>query len=489
MERMVCVRVARGGVVIGLRMVYVAIILSLVLARFADVAPGGGGGLPAARFAWVPAISACVGACMMMAGAAWLAGRGLDRTGRVRWITRFSRVRVAAIVIAIAGLAHGVVVLGFDRAVRSVVGDLVLLDDLLIIAPVLVVLIAGWWSLYPLERRMREAMLMRTLATGGVVHAPPTRGAFVLSHVRHGLLLILLPVSLVIAWTDCVARLPAWTAGSSLHALAVRWEGGLHWLGIALTLVLGPALLRWLWDVHPLPEGELATWMRDACKAAKIRVRGPLVWRTHGTLVNGAILGLLWPFRYLLFTDAMLERLTSAQLEAVLAHEIAHVRLRHMLWLGIASGGAILMLSVLVDVCLTLLAPRLDVANAGGVLLLASVATLACGLLVFGAISRRFEWQADAFSARWLSRQEASATITMQAASTVAATLGAVADHNGIDPRAFSWRHGSIASRQRRVMALVDVPVHALPIDREALWIRVVGSLALGLGIVLLWLG
>lgn len=470
-------------------MVYIAIILSLVLARFTDVTPPDGEALPAASLAWVPPVASCVGACMMMVGASWLAGRGLDRTGRVRWITRFSRVRVASIAVVLLGLAHGVVMLGFDRLVRSVVGDLVLLDDLLIIAPVLVTLVVGWVTLYPLERRMREAMLVRTLTTGGVVHAPPTRGEFVLSHVRHGLLLILLPVSLVIAWTDCVARLPAWTAGTFLHDFVVRWEGGLHWLGIVLTLVLGPGMLRWLWDVHPMPEGELATWMRSACRAAKIRVRGPLVWRTHGTLVNGAILGLLWPFRYLLFTDAMLERLPNAQLEAVLAHEIAHVRLRHMLWLGVASGGAILMLSVAAEVCLTMLAPRLELANTSGVLLLASATTLLMGLLVFGAISRRFEWQADAFSARWLSRNEASATITMQAATTVAAALGAVADHNGIDPRAFSWRHGSIASRQRRVLSLVDRPLDALPIDREAMWIRVAGVVALGLGLLVVWLG
>src|SRR5690606_39266300 len=69
---------------------------------------------------------------------------------------------------------------------------------------------------------------------------------------------------------------------------------------------------------------------------------------------------------------------------------------------------------------------------------------------IFGLVSRRFEWQADAFAAADLSRAAASeclvpspqCLVSDEAAGAMSGALGAVAALNHVPPRRFSFRHG-----------------------------------------------
>ncbi|HRJ49500.1 MAG TPA: hypothetical protein PKU91_03135, partial [Phycisphaerales bacterium] len=54
---------------------------------------------------------------------------------------------------------------------------------------------------------------------------------------------------------------------------------------------------------------------------------------------------------------------------------------------------------------------------------------------------------------------------------------------SGLPIRKFTWRHGSILDRQRRLDAMVGRPMNRLAIDREARWMKV--AIALGLIAVL----
>jgi len=139
--------------------------------------------------------------------------------------------------------------------------------------------------------------------------------------------------------------------------------------------------------------------------------------------------------------------------------------------------------------------------------------------LVFGMVSRRMEWQADAFAvkvmsevarevedrqslnvsameeiiqdakvdagdeARQLVVDELRATsekdgvvggrvITSEAVHAMASALQAVADLNGMRTSSYSFRHGSIAYRQRRVIGLVGQPLGRVAIDRQVRLIK-----------------
>jgi STE24 endopeptidase len=546
-------------------------------------------------------------------------GRIVDRFGSWHAVARshniVRRARGLAVVIHVANIT----ILGWLDAIRSIVGDVVLLDELLAVAPVLLTWTWGWWGLAPIERRVREATLLRDIESGRPTHAIPTRAQFVLSNVRFHVLLLLLPMAALLTWSESLDRLaPRWfgtatdpdTGLTTLSDAASAWRAGLGFLGVVVVFALMPLGLRIVWDVVPIARGPLLERLVTLCRRSRVRVGGLLVWRTHGLMLNGAVIGLFWPLRYILLTDALLDTLTQRQIEAVAAHEVGHIRKRHMLWLAatmlasIASIGAIVaLIQTLVSIGLPLLTPGTGVGEALGVLI-----TIGLAMVIFGYVSRRFEWQADAFAAATLSadvalvgtppsasrsasppapieyisdptdpiidapalaasnienrgssepsaafgpsehaadapfvssnpesmrfagerspttnhsssddrrdgpdesqHHEASplrssaaskssaspddarraTTVTAESVEAMTAALGTVAAASGIPARAFSWRHGSIQTRQRRLASLVDRRIDRLPIDREVRRLKIAIS-AVGSVMLLLMAG
>jgi len=113
--------------------------------------------------------------------------------------------------------------------------------------------------------------------------------------------------------------------------------------------------------------------------------------------------------------------------------------------------------------------------------------------LVFGWISRRFERQADVFAVRALTRAGLPCTLPCALhspggnpgrpmAGALCATAAHVLSHalyevallNGIRPEARSWRHSSIASRSRFLLALADDPRRARRFQRTVLAVQLV---------------
>jgi STE24 endopeptidase len=395
----------------------------------------------------------------------WWQTRRMDRgrTGAVLWADRAVMLsRLAAVAV------HGVNVLlvGWLDVVRQWVGDVVVLDELVAVLPVLLVFVGGWWTLYPVERRVRDAILMRDLDMGRPVRPMPARGVYVLTTLRHQAALVLVPILVILSWRETIelaARrdwLPDWIP-----------REGLHLAGAVLALMLMPLVLRRVWDTIDLEPGPLRDDLVAMCKEHGIRVRQLLLWRTHGTMINGAVLGLIGPARYVLLTDALLESLTEEQVRAVMAHELGHIRRRHMLWLLAAGVCGIPLALAGVQYGLWRIDAAWSMSDWGQAAVLGL--GLAAVLVAFGFVSRRFEWQADAFAAQHLSgwrgrRDQRALVVSEEAAQVMVAALGSVAALNHIPRRRFTWRHGSIAARQERLMALVGRPAGRLKPDRDA---------------------
>ena len=83
-------------------------------------------------------------------------------------------------------VAHIVAVfwLGWLVAIRRLVGDLVLVDELLAVLPVVVLFVAGWTSLYPIDRRIREAVIVRSLDEGLPIEPYVSLSAHVISFLQ-----------------------------------------------------------------------------------------------------------------------------------------------------------------------------------------------------------------------------------------------------------------------------------------------------------------
>ncbi|MBL8761559.1 MAG: M48 family metalloprotease [Phycisphaerae bacterium] len=419
----------------------------------------------------------------------WLAmsvcGRTMDRKGSLRAaflgdrIARWARVASTAL--------HGVscVLLGWPASVASRVGELVLVDEVIALSPVVLAWLALMWVHEPIERRLREAVLMRRLDEGRPIYPILSRGATVWSHFRSTILVVLVPIFMVISATEgievALVRFGHDLSTEDGQALL----GVVQLVGVACVFLVAPLVLRFVWDAVPIGEGELRSALVKVAEEARVGVRRLLVWRTGGTMINGAAVGILPGLRFVLLTDGLLDNLTLDQVRAVAAHEFGHLRRRHLPWLGACMIACVFSLSIALtwlDRWTRALAPSFQTMSemAGGGL------AIVLGLWVFGFVSRRFEWQADAFAAQTLSRSGLSVespAISPEAAGAMIGALDAVADLNGIPRRRRSWRHGSIHTRQMRLRAVVGMPVKGLPIDRACLWVRVGSLVLLGLSV------
>ena len=543
---------------------YVHVILLVMTVLLAEHAGGialvlEGGGWMSFGIAVLPQVVLVIAAFIL----AKVGGSRFDRTQRVADLIRFD-YSITLAWLSLAAHAFAVVMGGWLQTCRNLVGDRVLLDELLTCLPALIAVVGLMAARYSMERRVHEIAVLAALEQGQPVAGLPRMGRWLSLQLRHQVLIILMPLLATTGWGEAVPRLMGWLMSTAAHRgngwwlypVALWLEAGgrmeavrllMQLAGVLTVLALMPLSLPWVWDVAPLRTGPLAESLLAMCAREKVRVRDILLWRTDNSMLNGAVIGILPRARYVLLTDALVERLPREQLMAVMAHELAHAKLRHILWLSAALllgsvAGGIMAWGI-----------TAGVRGAGWITsdtelwptLLSALVSVATGLVTLGFVSRRFEWQADAFAAKHLSAAgtwtitelspektdiliaegtaenyktteygEAEATATQlpeastelrhvlvpppmivrtitadgtriiePAAAAMAGALWSVAQQSGIRPEKWSFRHGSIAYRARRVMALDGIELTKLPIDRTVGHIKAVLGVGMMLGV------
>lgn len=415
-----------------------------------------------------------------------LAVRRFDATGDGRMVIRVYRIdRLAKAALG----AHWLVCtlwldwVGISRDLLG--GNLVVVDEVVAAAPALVGLFLLYGLTHPIQTRLREASMARWLDEGLTFSRPPGFWEHILETVRHRALIILIPVLVLSAASEAVDRLFASIERSSQWFSESEWAEllpqGLYLLFALGVLCLMPVALRVLWRTSRLEPGPLRDRLESMCRDQGVRVRDILIWHTSRGMLNGALIGVLPQLRYILLTDGLLERLPGEQLEAVMAHEIAHARRHHLPWLL----GAMVAVVTICTAGLWLLGRLLilgieDVEQrffwADVVSGVSLGVALVIAFLAFGYISRRFERQADAFATQHLSGVrftkpiarpvDRCPVISGPATEAMSEALATVASVAGMPPDRFSYRHGSIASRRHAVRALACLPALRLPIDR-----------------------
>jgi STE24 endopeptidase len=445
----------------------------------ADGGPESLGGWAAAALAWAPVflvVAVTFGGveyCRSRLASGRIPGAVLAADRLARW----------ARWLLLAHFAVVVLVYGWLDAVRAVVGDGVLVDEFVAMLPPLVGVVGTWWAYYPIERRVREAVLLRQLDAGRAIFPTPTRAAYVLTQMRLHLLFLLVPILLIVTLAeliDLAAGRWGWPAAAAdMVTLAAA----------GFVVLLAPLLTRTVLEVEPVPPGPLHDDLTRICRQHGVRVRRLLVWKTHGSMINAAVMGLVGWLRYVLLTDALLESMSRRQVEAVMAHEIGHIRRHHMPWL-LASLLAVIVLVVFplygIQWGLAAIAQAegrvpewMDAAGTGLV-----AAGTGVVFVAFGWVSRRFERQADTFAARHVSGPPDVGAgqpdcVTAEAVGIVSSALEAIARLNAVEPRRRSWRHGSIAWRQAYLRSIVGRSTEALPVDRQVRGIKVMAAVVL----------
>lgn len=429
---------------------------------------------------------------LLIAGAALVAGRHAVaqlKRGRGgapnRLRIRLRRLQWAAVL----SQAVAVQAFGWLAMLREVLGDLPALDELISLLPAIGAIGACWWAAHPMEKLLRPALAGRR--------------RYVAGELRNQLAILGVPAILAIATLE---------TGDLLATRVFSPESPMAWAivpgALLLLMVFAPVAMVRVLDTANLPDGTGRRMVDRVLRDNGLSVRRVLVWRTGGSLLNGAVVGVLHPWRYLLLTDAVLAMMSSDSLRAIVAHEVGHLRRRHLPWLvvvatAIVGAAGLTAEAVAMAVAKTFAADPDDPlvqAVAGGevparatdpMVEIAIPITVAAIVAFFGIgwVSRRFERQADTFAVQYLSATAASGgeeaaeatdeargpRIRSAAVLSMCRALGRVAELNGVDPAAPSWRHGSIQSRQRHLVDLLGQPSRRLRIDRQVVAIKSCG--------------
>ncbi|NDY43281.1 M48 family metalloprotease, partial [Dissulfurirhabdus thermomarina] len=159
------------------------------------------------------------------------------------------------------------------------------------------------------------------------------------------LLPVFVPYAVLAVAADILDALP-WPA---LHrALRGPWgEAAFTAAFLLLAVAAVPKLVRRFWRCRPLPDGPWRASVDAVLRREGLRFAEVLLWPPgEPGICTAAVLGVVPRWRYLLLTPCLLQALTPAELQAVVAHEAAHVRHRHLLrhLAFLAAFGALLYL-------------------------------------------------------------------------------------------------------------------------------------------------
>lgn len=415
---------------------------------------------------WLVLILSIAPACIAVL-ASWLACRSIlvrmpERVdpSSVRAMARSLRLARRVLIL---NAVLSILLLDWLVVVRGLTGNLILLDELVAIAPVLLssLLMARFW--YPIDRQLRVG-----------VDAPGNSWdgwRFAWGQMCMDQLLVLIPALLVMGVIELAYNETIATLGQlSVQCLLLG--------GVVLVFLCTPLLMRVFLGLKPMKPGHLRDRLEDICRRYRIRIRGILLWPTGGAMLNAAVIGLTGRLRYIIFTETLIDTLPEDYVEAVMAHEAGHVRHAHIPWMFASIVATVL----LIEACIMLLPVHL-IEHAWIQLGLMMISIW----LIFGWVSRRFERQADSFAAVHMSGPSGDGVVTLEGVTTVMNTLDSIASLNGVPANRYSWRHGSTSWRCGHLEQLTDCPSSGLPVDRCVLMIKM-GTLLIGLASALVLL-
>lgn len=489
-------------------MIPIPLLLALLLAFGID-APAGPPRDATGALAWIAAAMGGVVASAFALGlwTAWKVRRKGFATSRVRRAFAIgSRLIALATLVAFGWIVHGS---GWPAIVLDTWGwrGSILVDDALMLAPFLAMQLLAWWGVFYGER--------------AVMGLPASHaGRRVARHLylkeRQSLALVLPVVLIFVVRNDVIDRLwPAWR----YHPWAEPLE--LAALG-SLVLVVSPLFIRLAWPTRSLADGPLRRRLEAIAGRSGFRCSDIRVWDTDHMMVNACVTGVLPRFRYVLLSDALIDGMTPSEIAAVFGHEIGHVAHRHLPYFLFFLMGVMMLVTAASDAFvgledwvagLTTVDPTSPAAlrdAAEGLALVAAIGVLFW--MVFGALSRRFERQADVYGCKAVSCGSPEcpphfdyegdagdepgrpiATVCPVGVRIFADALAAVARLNGIPADARSWRHGSIASRIQFLADLAESPAREPAFQRQVRRFRLglaAGMVAaLGLAGAASWIG
>lgn len=210
---------------------------------------------------------------------------------------------------------------------------------------------------------------------------------------------------------------------------------------IAIILFL-PTLIVWIWRCPELKDRALRQELNTVCSRAQFRHAGLRVWNLMNDSMTAAIVGIVGRFRYILFSQKLIDHVPTRSITAILAHEIGHSAHYHLVFYPLIFLG-MMTIGYLVPVLIyQFVLPQAALEHAFSFLLpfllfcLFSITIATYFRFVFGYFSRLFERQADLH----IFELDIPAADMIEALDILGTTAGNIHD----EP---NWHHHSIQER------------------------------------------
>ena len=223
------------------------------------------------------------------------------------------------------------------------------------------------------------------------------RWEFLSVHLKF-LLLPLLPLFVYLSLLDLIAHIP-------FLAEHVYLPIALMASLIFLAYIYAPLLLGFIWRTVPLADVNLRNKLHQLAAQDNIKYKDIVVWQTE-SVANAAVAGIVPWSRQIFLTAALLKHFSDDEIEAIVAHEFGHVRYKHILTY----------LMFLIAYFLSYAIYYIYIGQPLESILSTSSLLPAIGLvffiflyfiIIFRALSRRFEHQADLYAVALTGKPEA----------------------------------------------------------------------------------
>ena len=203
----------------------------------------------------------------------------------------------------------------------------VLIDEILILAPVLLSLLASWAVFFDMKPNIQSALPAEEKSTTlswsiGRLRAwlfSTERRAFVSIRFRLYVLVLVLPLLLAIAVSDLV---PTFLRLGPYAVAVLVVVGGFG------TLALLPTLAGLPWKLAA-PDDNVASLVGQELDQFQLVRPSVRVWKTGNQIINAGAVGMLPWFRQLWISDRLIDLFAQPELKAIVRHEVAHLQLGH----------------------------------------------------------------------------------------------------------------------------------------------------------------
>ena len=214
--------------------------------------------------------------------------------------------------------------------------------------------------------------------------------------------------------------------------------------------IIGPALIQKFWRCKPLEAGYHRSRIESLCQRAGLAYANILYWPIFGgKMITAGVMGLIRKFRYILVTPSLLKLLEPEDVDAVIAHEIGHIKKKHLLFYLVFFVGYMLLSYVTFDIMIFAIIytkpvfwfiSKTGFSQTTVVSAISSIVIICIFLIyfrfIFGFFMRNFERQADTYVYALFD----SAKPLITTLEKIAATSGQSADKP-------NWHHFSISQR------------------------------------------